>query len=90
MTASQPVGVHLVGSVPLTDTHAVFSLIGQKLGQHVCRIPDGETGAHQRELLGPLQSAAAEAFDFDGWHVGNVFEQPPVRLSLIDQPSKLG
>ena len=37
-------GVHLVGSVPLADSAAVFSLVGEKLGRHVSRIPDGETG----------------------------------------------
>ena len=44
---SQPAGVHLVGSVPLEDSRAVFQLIGKKLGRHVCRIPDGETGARK-------------------------------------------
>jgi hypothetical protein len=37
-------GVHLVGSVPLTDAAAVFRFASEHLGRHVKRIPDGETG----------------------------------------------
>ena len=39
-----PCGAHLVGSVPLDDTEAVFRLATQKLGNHLRRLPDGETG----------------------------------------------
>jgi len=38
-------GVHLVGSVPLSDAEAVFKFAVKHLGSHVRRIPDGETGA---------------------------------------------
>jgi hypothetical protein len=41
---SRPVGVLLVGSVPLGDSEAVFRAAGSNLGKHVRRIPDGETG----------------------------------------------
>ena len=37
-------GVHLVGSVPLEDAAAVFREAGQRLGAHLERVPDGETG----------------------------------------------
>ncbi|MDE0334990.1 MAG: hypothetical protein OXI64_08525 [Defluviicoccus sp.] len=37
-------GIHLVGSVPLEDAAAVFREAGQRLGSHLERIPDGETG----------------------------------------------
>jgi hypothetical protein len=37
-------GVHLVGSVPLTDAHAVFTAVATHLSGRVKRIPDGETG----------------------------------------------
>jgi hypothetical protein len=40
----QPVGVHLVGSIPLEDTAAVFRSVSAHLGAHLRRIPDGETG----------------------------------------------
>ena len=37
-------GVHLVGSVPLENNKAVFDLSSLIMGQHLRRIPDGETG----------------------------------------------
>jgi hypothetical protein len=39
-----PVGVHVVGSVPLGDAEEVFRTIAEGLGDRVRRIPDGETG----------------------------------------------
>lgn len=36
--------VHLVGSVPLADSQAVFRTVAGGLGDHVTRLPDGETG----------------------------------------------
>jgi hypothetical protein len=36
--------VHLVGSVPLADTEAVFRAVSAALGPRLKRIPDGETG----------------------------------------------
>jgi hypothetical protein len=36
--------VHLVGSVPLRDAREVFTTVSAALGQHLKRIPDGETG----------------------------------------------
>lgn len=37
--------VHLLGSIPLDDTDAVFSAVGETLGSALDRVPDGETGA---------------------------------------------
>ena len=39
-----PLGVHLVGSVPLTTAAEVFSTLGAGLGDRLRRLPDGETG----------------------------------------------
>lgn len=39
-----PTGVHLVGSVPLSDANEVFKTAGSILGGHLLRVPDGETG----------------------------------------------
>ena len=36
--------IHLVGSVPLSDAAAVFETAGAILGDHIPRLPDGETG----------------------------------------------
>ena len=41
---ARPRGVHLVGSVPLADCEAVFHEVAAKLGTHLSRVPDGETG----------------------------------------------
>jgi ubiquinone/menaquinone biosynthesis C-methylase UbiE len=37
-------GAHLVGSVPLASSEAVFRAIAAEIGDRVRRIPDGETG----------------------------------------------
>lgn len=39
-----PVGVHLVGSVPLGSAEEVFRRVAAVLGDRLRRIPDGETG----------------------------------------------
>ena len=39
-----PLGVHLVGSVPLPTAAEVFSTLGAGLGDRLRRLPDGETG----------------------------------------------
>ncbi|HWI22714.1 MAG TPA: hypothetical protein VNT22_08885 [Baekduia sp.] len=36
--------VHLVGSINLPSTEAVFTTVGECLGDHITRIPDGEVG----------------------------------------------
>jgi ubiquinone/menaquinone biosynthesis C-methylase UbiE len=40
----QPLGVHLVGSVPLATAEAVFRTVSGGLGDRLRRLPDGETG----------------------------------------------
>ncbi|HEY0492671.1 MAG TPA: hypothetical protein VGD57_04300 [Candidatus Dormibacteraeota bacterium] len=44
MTAREPEGAHLNGSVPLKDADAVFRSVVSTLGDRLRRIPDGETG----------------------------------------------
>ena len=54
---THPVGVHLIGSVPLADAETVFRTVSRELGPWLARIPDGETGNRhrwiwwQREML---------------------------------------
>jgi len=36
--------VHLVGSIPLPDAETVFRTLSAAVGQHLIRLPDGETG----------------------------------------------
>lgn len=44
MQVSNPKGVHLVGSVPLDSAEEVFRTVCGIVGDHVRRVPDGETG----------------------------------------------
>ncbi|MFP6651307.1 MAG: hypothetical protein VCA17_03635 [Dehalococcoidia bacterium] len=39
-----PTGVHLVRSVPLSDSSEVFRTAGSILGDRLLLMPDGETG----------------------------------------------
>jgi methionine synthase II (cobalamin-independent) len=41
-------GVHLVGSIPLEDSEAVFRAVSSNLSDCVQRVPDGETGERKR------------------------------------------
>ncbi len=40
--------VHMVGSLPLPDAETSFRTVGQTLGAHMQRLPDGETGRRTR------------------------------------------
>ncbi|MDE0725555.1 MAG: hypothetical protein OSB82_03640 [Alphaproteobacteria bacterium] len=40
--------VHLVGSIPLSSAEEVFTKLCDSLGDHLCRLPDGETGERAR------------------------------------------
>lgn len=42
--SERPLGAHLVGSVPLANSEAVFREVAGRLGAHLRRVPDGETG----------------------------------------------
>jgi len=43
-TSNCPRGVHLVGSVPLANSEAVFREVSARIGDRLRRLPDGETG----------------------------------------------
>ena len=45
---SEPLHVHLVGSIPLPDAETVFRTLAGELGPRLKRIPDGETGDRMR------------------------------------------
>lgn len=45
-TSSGP-KVHLVGSVPLNTAEEVFTQVSAAVGEHLCRLPDGETGSRK-------------------------------------------
>lgn len=48
---NRPAGVHLVGSIAMENCDEVFSRVSEELGDHVCRIPDGETGERSRWIF---------------------------------------
>ncbi len=50
---------HLVGSLPYPDVDTAFTEIGSRLGAHLKRIPDGETGERARWIF--WQRARVEA-----------------------------
>ena len=62
MEESAPVGVHLVGSVPLGSAEEVFRRVADALGDRVRRLPDGETGARSDWIVWqyPLFSSLPE------------------------------
>ncbi len=47
--------VHLVGSIAMDNCDEVFTRISKELGDHLCRIPDGETGERSRWIFFQLQ-----------------------------------
>ncbi|MBF6341371.1 hypothetical protein IU450_36640 [Nocardia abscessus] len=52
-------GVHLCGSVPLADARTVFSEAAQRIGKHLRRIPDGETGVRDNWVVWQLPKMQA-------------------------------
>jgi hypothetical protein len=88
-TDKQPV-VHFVGSIPLPDAETVFRTLSGAVGNHVRRLPDGETGIRKtwiRYLQDVLaQSPAIELaagvppFKFVQWDGKVIREIPRLRV----------
>ena len=55
----KPRGTHLVGSVPLESSEAVFRAVAETIGDRLVRVPDGETG---------------ERADWIGWQMPVLFD----------------
>lgn len=70
--SNQPRGAHLVGSVPLGSAEEVFRTMSDVLGQHLRRIPDGETG---------------DRFQWAGWQ-GFAFREVPEFEVVPPQPGQ--
>ncbi|MGQ0543704.1 MAG: hypothetical protein ACT4P3_00010 [Betaproteobacteria bacterium] len=69
-------GALLVGSVPLADAPAVFRLAGAKLGRHLRRVPDGETGERKNWIAWQLGVfAAVPGFDSELYDAGYIKRQ---------------
>src|SRR3979411_2908872 len=61
MSAQQPRGAHLNGSVPLENRETVFRTVSSSLGDRLRRLPDGETGVRTNWI--GFQSGAFAATD---------------------------
>ncbi len=93
---SKPRSVHLVGSIPLPDAESVFRTISRSLGQHLIRLPDGETGIRKtwikflQEVL--AQNPAIEVardvppFKFIQWDGKLIREIPRLRVRGGTEP----
>jgi ubiquinone/menaquinone biosynthesis C-methylase UbiE len=53
-------GVHLVGSIPLASTDAVFRTVASALGDRLRRLPDGETGPRSDWIVWQLPIFTAQ------------------------------
>jgi hypothetical protein len=88
--------VHLVGSIPLPDAETVFRTLSGAVGQHLVRLPDGETGIRKtwirflQDVL--LENPAIELardlppFKFTQWDGKVVREIPRLRLKPGAKP----
>ena len=82
--------VHFVGSIPLPDSETVFRTLSAAAGQHVKRLPDGETGIRKtwirflQEVLAdnPAVEVARDVppFKFIQWDGKLIREIPRLRL----------
>jgi hypothetical protein len=64
MSAQQPSGAHLNGSVPLENSETVFRTVSSSLGDRLRRLPDGETGV-RTNWIGFQSGAFAATEQFD-------------------------
>jgi hypothetical protein len=76
-----PVGVHLVGSVPLGSAEEVFRAAAGALGDRLRRMPDGETGPRSDWILWqyPVFSAQSQ-FEVGPPGAGSYRALPQLRL----------
>ncbi|KAL3479447.1 hypothetical protein BJX99DRAFT_222126 [Aspergillus californicus] len=88
---ADPVGVHLVGSIPLSSTDEVFTQVLAALPNHLASVPDGETGHRQygigwqlscfpKETLRPMLGGVELPANHDG-----TFTQDSIKPSQYDE-----
>jgi ubiquinone/menaquinone biosynthesis C-methylase UbiE len=85
-----PLGVHLVGSVPLRSAGDVFRLLGERLGDRVRRLPDGETGPRADWIVWqyPVLSSRPQ-FEVAPPAPGSYRALPRLRLRSGDEAAEL-
>jgi hypothetical protein len=92
--------VHLVGSIPLPDAETVFRTVSGAVGQHLVRLPDGETGI-RKTWIRFLQDVLAEnpaiepakdvpPFKFIQWDGKVLREIPRLRIKPGATPDPAG
>ena len=99
MSASHPI-VHFVGSIPLPDAETVFRTLSGAVGQHLVRLPDGETGIRKtwirflQDVLAanPAIEPAKDVppFKFTQWDGKVLREIPRLRLKPGAKPNPSG
>jgi hypothetical protein len=78
---AEPEGVHLVGSMPLRDSSEVFRTASRILGDHLRRLPDGETGDRDTWIAWQTKVFAAHpAFEVEEPPPGQYAPLPRFRL----------
>jgi hypothetical protein len=92
--------VHFVGSIPLPDAETVFRTLSSATGQHVLRLPDGETGIRKtwirflQDVLAqnPAIELAADLppFKFIQWDGKVLREIPRLRIKPGMSPDARG
>lgn len=73
--------VHLVGSVPLSDSETVFKTLSSGVGRFFSRLPDGETGI-RKSWIRFLQDVLAQhpAIEVAHDRIAGGVESGPQRL----------
>ena len=92
--------VHFVGSIPLPDTETVLRTLSGAVGQHLTRLPDGETGIRKtwirflQDVLAanPAIELAKDVppFKFTQWDGKVLREIPRLRLKPGAKPDSSG
>lgn len=82
--SGKPLIVHMVGSIPVSDAESAFRTVAGALGDHLERIPDGETGRRVRWISFIAEQlrehpdfeidSAVPPFEFRQWDGKLVFE----------------
>lgn len=73
--------IHLVGSIPLKDSAEVFSTVAEHIGDHVHKVPDGETG--ERAMWGLWQQRIFKACpQLDAVEVENNYAEKDVEIRV--------
>jgi hypothetical protein len=82
-------GAHLVGSIPLRDAEEVFRTVAERLGGHVRRIPDGETGERSNWIEWQIERFAAHP-DFVQQQVDETAYRPMPHFAVRDGADPAG